>query len=298
MLSSREELNKFAATRDELGTLWSIFKSRINVELSSTFQNTKQYLLFEYQRHLLYIFNFKIMKALSHHFLSRPSHCRFVCPHRPPLPAAQSMPKSSSTCPSPRIPTSCSSNSSWRSSNASLRATASSRTRCVLSACWHSCADSAPEPDTCAFVMWSPVGQNSHFSRFVSTIVPFDLARGGVVGPQVRSWAATRWADLHIDTLNRGVEAFLKQLKALPDDLKKMPTCRLVEEKLAAFQESGAHCGRVSERWWRVKHHGRGIYCNPIIRFRPAHANSKNFTVVWNIVPLNHPHCFLLFPVM
>jgi hypothetical protein len=38
MLSSREELNKFAATRDELGTLRSIFKSRINVELSSTFQ--------------------------------------------------------------------------------------------------------------------------------------------------------------------------------------------------------------------------------------------------------------------
>jgi hypothetical protein len=264
-------------------------------------KNTEQYLLFEYQRYLLHIFNFKIMKALSHYFLSRPSHCRLICPHHP-LPTHAVNAEKLFNLPVTSYPDllfieqqleklerifAC-----YREQQDTVRSL------CMLAFLCRQCSRARLLRFCHVVTRWPEFS----FSRFVSTIVPFDLTRGGVVGPQVRSWAATRWADLHIDTLNRGVEAFLKQLKALPDDLKKMPTCRLVEEKLAAFQESGAHSAG-----WSARERVASQISSPLHLLIPnhssptSHAIRRIFTTAWNIVLLNHPahiFAFLDFAVM
>ena len=46
------------------------------------------------------------------------------------------------------------------------------------------------------------------------------------------------WANLDVQHLQDGIEAFMKQLRRLPRDVKSMPSAKVLEEKMKEFKDS------------------------------------------------------------
>ena len=51
-------------------------------------------------------------------------------------------------------------------------------------------------------------------------------------------WSETLWANLNIQILQDGIEAFLKNLRKMPRDVRQMPVARSLEEKMKEFRDS------------------------------------------------------------
>lgn len=51
-------------------------------------------------------------------------------------------------------------------------------------------------------------------------------------------WSETLWKDLNVQVLTDGIEAFIKNLRKLPRDVKSMPVARNVEERMREFRDS------------------------------------------------------------
>ncbi len=70
----------------------------------------------------------------------------------------------------------------------------------------------------------------------------------------IRVWSAAKWSDLQIDTLTKGVDSFFKQLKVMPEELKKMATFRLVEDRVIIFNDSIPLIGSLKNEALRPRH--------------------------------------------
>ena len=46
------------------------------------------------------------------------------------------------------------------------------------------------------------------------------------------------WANLNIQQLTEGIEEFMRQLRKLPKEVKALPVCHVLEEKIRAFKDS------------------------------------------------------------
>lgn len=51
-------------------------------------------------------------------------------------------------------------------------------------------------------------------------------------------WANTLWANLDVSVLSDGIDGFIKQLKRLPREVKALPLCHILEEKMKEFKNS------------------------------------------------------------
>ena len=51
-------------------------------------------------------------------------------------------------------------------------------------------------------------------------------------------WANTLWANLDVTVLSDGIEGFIKQLRRLPRDVKALPICHILEERMKEFKNS------------------------------------------------------------
>ncbi len=51
-------------------------------------------------------------------------------------------------------------------------------------------------------------------------------------------WAETLWANLNANLLQEGIEAFLKQLRKLPKDIRQMPVGKVLDNKMKEFKDS------------------------------------------------------------
>ena len=51
-------------------------------------------------------------------------------------------------------------------------------------------------------------------------------------------WANTLWANLDVSVLSDGIDGFIKQLKRLPREVKALPLCHVLEEKMKEFKNS------------------------------------------------------------
>lgn len=51
-------------------------------------------------------------------------------------------------------------------------------------------------------------------------------------------WSDTLWANLNIEQLTEGIEEFVRRLRKFPKDMKALPVCQLVEERMKAFKDS------------------------------------------------------------
>ena len=51
-------------------------------------------------------------------------------------------------------------------------------------------------------------------------------------------WANTLWANLDVSVLSDGIDSFIKQLKRLPREVKALPLCHILEEKMKEFKNS------------------------------------------------------------
>ena len=51
-------------------------------------------------------------------------------------------------------------------------------------------------------------------------------------------WANTLWANLDVNVLSDGIDGFTKELKRLPRQVKALPICHILEEKMKEFKES------------------------------------------------------------
>ena len=46
------------------------------------------------------------------------------------------------------------------------------------------------------------------------------------------------WANLDIEQLTTGIEDFVRRMRKFPKDIKALPICRVLEEKMKEFKES------------------------------------------------------------
>ncbi|EDO35852.1 predicted protein [Nematostella vectensis] len=51
-------------------------------------------------------------------------------------------------------------------------------------------------------------------------------------------WANTLWANLDVSVLSDGIDGYIKQLKRLPREVKALPLCHVLEEKMKEFKNS------------------------------------------------------------
>ena len=51
-------------------------------------------------------------------------------------------------------------------------------------------------------------------------------------------WSGTLWADLDIDKLTAGIEEFMRRLRRLPKEVKALPLCTVLEERMKEFRDS------------------------------------------------------------
>ncbi|XP_057295129.1 dynein axonemal heavy chain 10-like [Hydractinia symbiolongicarpus] len=54
----------------------------------------------------------------------------------------------------------------------------------------------------------------------------------------IEDWSSTLWANLDVTVLSNGIDNFVKQIKKLPKDVKALPICHILEEKLKEFKSS------------------------------------------------------------
>ena len=46
------------------------------------------------------------------------------------------------------------------------------------------------------------------------------------------------WANLNIQQLTEGIEEFMRRLRKLPKEVKALPVCHVLEEKIRGFKDS------------------------------------------------------------
>ncbi len=51
-------------------------------------------------------------------------------------------------------------------------------------------------------------------------------------------WSGTLWADLNIEQLTEGIDGFMKSLRKFPKEVKAMPVCSVLEERMREFKDS------------------------------------------------------------
>lgn len=51
-------------------------------------------------------------------------------------------------------------------------------------------------------------------------------------------WSQTLWVDLDIQTLQEGIEGFIKSLKQLPKDVRALPVAFFLDGSMKEFRES------------------------------------------------------------
>lgn len=51
-------------------------------------------------------------------------------------------------------------------------------------------------------------------------------------------WSSTLWANLDVSLLSDGIDGYIKQLKRLPREVKALPLCHILEEKMKEFKNS------------------------------------------------------------
>ena len=61
-----------------------------------------------------------------------------------------------------------------------------------------------------------------------------------IISPQAArdEWSNTLWANLDVNVLSDGIDGFTKELKRLPRQVKALPICHILEEKMKEFKES------------------------------------------------------------
>ncbi|XP_014674920.1 PREDICTED: dynein heavy chain 10, axonemal-like [Priapulus caudatus] len=86
------------------------------------------------------------------------------------------------------------------------------------------------------------------------------------------SWSQTLWANLNIQVLQDGIEAFIKQVKRLPKEARYLPVAKVVEEKLKEFKDSvplfaDLKHEALRERHWKelMEKTGKSFDMNPDI---------------------------------
>ena len=51
-------------------------------------------------------------------------------------------------------------------------------------------------------------------------------------------WSGALWANLNIEQLTVGIEEFMRQLRKLPKEVKALPICHVLEERMREFKDS------------------------------------------------------------
>ena len=51
-------------------------------------------------------------------------------------------------------------------------------------------------------------------------------------------WSGTLWANLDIEQLTEGIEEFLKCMRKFPKEVKALPICQVLEERMKEFKNS------------------------------------------------------------
>ena len=88
-------------------------------------------------------------------------------------------------------------------------------------------------------------------------------------------WAETLWANLDIQHLQDGIDAFLKQLRGFPHEIKSLSSAMVLEEKMQEFKSSiplflDLKNKALRERHWRelMEKTGHDFDMNPGKRTR------------------------------
>ena len=51
-------------------------------------------------------------------------------------------------------------------------------------------------------------------------------------------WSGTLWANLNIEQLTEGIEEFMRKLRKFPKEVKALPICHILEERMREFKDS------------------------------------------------------------
>ena len=51
-------------------------------------------------------------------------------------------------------------------------------------------------------------------------------------------WSGTLWANLNIEQLTEGIEEFMRKLRKFPKEVKALPVCHVLEERMREFKDS------------------------------------------------------------
>lgn len=51
-------------------------------------------------------------------------------------------------------------------------------------------------------------------------------------------WSGALWANLNIEQLTEGIEEFMRRLRKLPKEVKALPICHVLEERMREFKNS------------------------------------------------------------
>ena len=65
-----------------------------------------------------------------------------------------------------------------------------------------------------------------------------ELSFSDVIQIAREEWSGTLWANLDIEQLTNGIDDFMRRLKKFPKNIKSLPICRILEEKMKEFKES------------------------------------------------------------
>lgn len=51
-------------------------------------------------------------------------------------------------------------------------------------------------------------------------------------------WSGTLWANLNIEQLTEGIDGFMRSLRKFPKEVKALPICHILEERMREFKDS------------------------------------------------------------
>ncbi len=51
-------------------------------------------------------------------------------------------------------------------------------------------------------------------------------------------WSGALWANLNIEQLTEGIEEFMRRLRKFPKEVKALPVCHVLEERMREFKDS------------------------------------------------------------
>ena len=78
-------------------------------------------------------------------------------------------------------------------------------------------------------------------------------------------WANTLWANLDVNVLSDGIDGFTKELKRLPRQVKALPICHILEEKMKEFKESIPLFSDLKNEALRERYHIHSVFSHTSI---------------------------------